>query len=246
MVSYPLGSEGRYQIPIGFGIFLIADVRDFGLQGHTVWIGHSGSCSDGDDDDARHSPSTTEPTGLISLIIDKNLHFGTQASTGGERSAERSHVSHKKFKYLHRASASPNLTYKENSFTLFCTVRLAREFGWRLPFIYDCNTYFLFLGVVPKRSSEMATYGDKAGEQDGGEVFPGRVPGDGYVPRADGVHPVAAPPQPAIQRHGGTTEPKLHGLPIAPVLRFMSAALPKWTLKKSNHGSIFTKIMCTW
>lgn len=77
--------------------------------------------------------------------------------------------------------------------------------------------------MVPERPSEVAAYGDQAGEQDGGQVFAGRVSRDGHVPRADGLDPVATTPQPPLQRDGGPTEPKFHGLPIATVLRLMSA-----------------------
>ncbi|XP_075990623.1 apterous isoform X2 [Anticarsia gemmatalis] len=79
------------------------------------------------------------------------------------------------------------------------------------------------LGVVPKRPGEVAANGDQTRKQDGGEVLPRRVARDGHVPRTHGIHPVAAAPQPALQRDGRPAEPKLYGLPIAPVLRFMSA-----------------------
>nr|XP_021185768.2 protein apterous isoform X2 [Helicoverpa armigera] len=79
------------------------------------------------------------------------------------------------------------------------------------------------LGMVPERSSEVATNGDQAGEQDVGQVFARRVPGDGHVPRADGLDPVAAAAQPALQRDGRPAEPQLDGLPLAFIARFMSA-----------------------
>lgn len=82
---------------------------------------------------------------------------------------------------------------------------------------------FLLAGVVPERPSEVAANGDQAGKQDGGEVFARRLVGDGLVPRAHGLDSVAAATQPAVQCDGGPAEPELHGLPIAPVLRLMSA-----------------------
>lgn len=84
--------------------------------------------------------------------------------------------------------------------------------------------------MVPERASEVAANGDKAGEQDGGQVLPGRFTRDGHVPRADGFDPVAASPQPPIQRDGGPTKPKLHGLPIARILRLMSACVKNYKL----------------
>lgn len=77
--------------------------------------------------------------------------------------------------------------------------------------------------MVPECASEVAANGDETREQDGGEMLARCVPRDGHVPRAHGLHPVAASPQPAVQRHGRPAEPQLHGLPIAPVLRLMSA-----------------------
>lgn len=82
---------------------------------------------------------------------------------------------------------------------------------------------FLLAGVVPERSSEVAANGDQAGKQDGGEVFARRLAGDGLVPWADGLHSVVAATQPSVQCDGGPAESELHGLPIAPVLRLISA-----------------------
>ncbi|XP_038216996.1 protein apterous-like isoform X3 [Zerene cesonia] len=79
------------------------------------------------------------------------------------------------------------------------------------------------LGMVPERSRQVAAHGDQAGEQDGGQVLAGRVPRDGHVPWADGLHTVATAAQPPLQRHGRAAESKLNGLSIAPVLRLMSA-----------------------
>ncbi|XP_026331878.1 protein apterous-like isoform X2 [Hyposmocoma kahamanoa] len=79
------------------------------------------------------------------------------------------------------------------------------------------------LGVVPERASEVAANGDQAGKQDGGEVFARRLAGDGLVPRAHGLDTVVAAAQPSVQCDGGPAESELHGLRIAPVLRFMSA-----------------------
>lgn len=69
----------------------------------------------------------------------------------------------------------------------------------------------------------MAANGDQAREQDVGEMFSGCVPGDGHVPRPDGVDSVAAAAQPALQRDGRPPKPQLDGVPIAIILRFMSA-----------------------
>lgn len=77
--------------------------------------------------------------------------------------------------------------------------------------------------MVPERASEMAAHGDEAGKQNGGENVTRWVPRDGHVPRADGVHPVAASTQSALQRDGGPAESEFHGLSIATVLRLMSA-----------------------
>lgn len=82
---------------------------------------------------------------------------------------------------------------------------------------------FLLAGVVPERASEVAANGDQAGKQDGGEVFARRLAGDGLVPRAHGLDTVVAAAQPSVQCDGGPAESELHGLRIAPVLRFMSA-----------------------
>lgn len=82
---------------------------------------------------------------------------------------------------------------------------------------------FLLAGVVPECASEVAANGHQAGKQDGGEMFARRLSGDGFVPRAHGLDSVAAAAQPSVQCDGGTTESKLYGLPIAPVLRLMSA-----------------------
>ncbi|XP_063633097.1 protein apterous-like isoform X2 [Cydia splendana] len=79
------------------------------------------------------------------------------------------------------------------------------------------------LGLVPKRAGEMAADGHQAGEQDGRQVLAGRLARDGHVPRAHGLHPVPAAPQPPLQRHGRPPQPKLYGLSIATVLRFVSA-----------------------
>ncbi|XP_068618151.1 protein apterous-like isoform X2 [Battus philenor] len=83
------------------------------------------------------------------------------------------------------------------------------------------------LGVVSKCSREMAANGNEARKQNGGEVLAGRVSRDGHVPRAH----VAAAAQSAVQRHGGTSEPELHGLSIATILRFMSAMKLDYSLK---------------
>lgn len=107
--------------------------------------------------------------------------------------------------------------------------------------------FFLFSGVVPERASEVAAYGDKTGKQDGGQVFTGRLPGDGHVPRSYGIHPVIATTQPALQRHGRPAQPELHGLPITPALRHMSAVreptlgsvaflLDRWKLERLTCG----------
>ncbi|XP_048488582.1 protein apterous isoform X5 [Plutella xylostella] len=80
------------------------------------------------------------------------------------------------------------------------------------------------LGLVSKCASEMAADADEAGEQDAGEVFPRRVAGDGHVPRAHGLHPVAAGAQPRLQRDGRPAQPQLHGLSLA-VLPGPGAAL---------------------
>lgn len=77
--------------------------------------------------------------------------------------------------------------------------------------------------MVPERAGEVAANGDQTRKQDGGEVFARCLFGDGHVPWAHGVHPVAAPAQPPVQRDGGPAKSKLDGLPIAPVLRLMSA-----------------------
>lgn len=62
----------------------------------------------------------------------------------------------------------------------------------RFIFYADTNVDFLLAGMVPERASEVAANGDQAGEQNDGQMFPGRVAGDGHVPRADGVDTVAA------------------------------------------------------
>ncbi|XP_053624077.1 protein apterous-like isoform X3 [Plodia interpunctella] len=99
------------------------------------------------------------------------------------------------------------------------------------------------LGVVPERASEVAANGHKTGEQDGREMLSRRFVGDGHVPRLHGLHTVAASAQPALQRDGGPPEPQLHGLSIAPVLRFMSA--PKWNFVTFSVSSIHDlKIWC--
>lgn len=67
--------------------------------------------------------------------------------------------------------------------------------------------------MVPERAGEMAAEPYEAGQQTAREVFTRRYPRDGHVPRAHGVHPVAAAPQSFVQRHG-PPEPELHGLPI--------------------------------
>lgn len=90
-------------------------------------------------------------------------------------------------------------------------------------FYADIKIQFLFAGMVPECTSEMATYGDEAGEQDGGEVFSRWLSGDGHVPWSDRVDSVAAAAQPALQCDGRPCEPQLYGLSIAPILRFMSA-----------------------
>lgn len=59
-------------------------------------------------------------------------------------------------------------------------------------FILSDECCFLSAGVVPERAGEVAAHGDEAGEQNGGEVFSGRVAGAGHVPWADGLDPVAA------------------------------------------------------
>ncbi|XP_048005401.1 protein apterous-like isoform X2 [Leguminivora glycinivorella] len=86
------------------------------------------------------------------------------------------------------------------------------------------------LGMVPERAREMAADGDQAGEQDGGQVLARRLARDGHVPRPHGLHPVAAPPQPPLQRHGGAPQPQLYGLSIATVLRFVSALVTRHCL----------------
>lgn len=85
--------------------------------------------------------------------------------------------------------------------------------------------------MVPERASEVAANGDEARKQNGGQVLAGRVPGDGHVPRAHGLHPVAAGTQPALQRHGRPAQPKLHGLRIASPVRLMSADSLHWTFR---------------
>lgn len=78
--------------------------------------------------------------------------------------------------------------------------------------------------MVPERAGEVAANDDEAGEQNRGQVFTGRVHGDGSVPWLDGgLHPELAAAQPALQCHGRTAQPALHGMPIASILRFMSA-----------------------
>lgn len=69
----------------------------------------------------------------------------------------------------------------------------------------------------------MATYGDKAREQDDGQMFSRRLLGDGHVPRTDGFHTILTPAQPTLQRDGRPPEPELDGLSVAAVLRFVSA-----------------------
>lgn len=77
--------------------------------------------------------------------------------------------------------------------------------------------------MVPERTSEMETYGYEGRKQNGGEVLSGWVAGDGHVPRADGLNPVVASAQSALQRDGRPAEPQLDGLSIATILRLMSA-----------------------
>ncbi|XP_072930867.1 protein apterous-like isoform X2 [Epargyreus clarus] len=98
------------------------------------------------------------------------------------------------------------------------------------------------LGVVSKCPSEVAKDGDEARKQDGREMLAGRFSGDGHVPRADGLDPVAAAAQPALQRHG-PAEPQLHGLSIAPLLRLMSATQRAITIE---HVSSFRALFERW
>lgn len=108
---------------------------------------------------------------------------------------------------------------------------------------------FLFAGVVPERASEVAANGDQAGKQDGGQVFARRLAGDGLVPRAHGLDSVVAAAQPSVQCDGGPAESEFHGLPIAPVLRLMSAsnlnsgvrtAVSRLTLRLFLTGPLWT------
>lgn len=69
----------------------------------------------------------------------------------------------------------------------------------------------------------MATNGHEARKQADRKMFPGRIARHGHVPRADGLNPIAAPTFSSLQRNGWASEPKFYGLPIAPILRFMSA-----------------------
>lgn len=77
--------------------------------------------------------------------------------------------------------------------------------------------------MVPERAGKVATNGDQAGEQDGGQMFARCISGDGYVPRAYGVDTVTAGAQSALQRDGRPAQSKLNGLCIASSLRFISA-----------------------
>lgn len=71
----------------------------------------------------------------------------------------------------------------------------------------------------------MAPDGNEAREQDGGQMFAGRLARDGYVPRVHGwLYPELASAQPLLQRDGGPTQSQLNGLSIAPVLRPVSAS----------------------
>ncbi|XP_032527145.2 protein apterous-like isoform X2 [Danaus plexippus] len=79
------------------------------------------------------------------------------------------------------------------------------------------------LGMVSKCAGKMATYGDKAREQDDGQMFSRRLLGDGHVPRTDGFHTILTPAQPTLQRDGRPPEPELDGLSVAAILRFVSA-----------------------
>ncbi|CAH0716265.1 unnamed protein product, partial [Brenthis ino] len=92
--------------------------------------------------------------------------------------------------------------------------------------------------MVPECTSEMATYGDEAGEQDGGEVFSGRLSGDGHVPWTDRVDSVAAAAQPALQCDGRSCQPQLYGLSIAPILRFMSALQLNITIEGASINGL--------
>ncbi|XP_014366656.2 protein apterous isoform X1 [Papilio machaon] len=93
------------------------------------------------------------------------------------------------------------------------------------------------LGVVSERSSEMAANGNEAGKQNGGEVLSGRDAGDGHVPRTH----VAASAQSSVQCHRGPAQPQLYGLPIATILRFMSAKRLDDTLKSATFKSALNR-----
>ena len=77
----------------------------------------------------------------------------------------------------------------------------------------------MLAGLVPERASKVAKDGHEAGKQTLRQVLARRVFGDGHVPWPNGLDSVAAAAQPAVQRHGRTTQSQLDGLPLAFILR---------------------------
>lgn len=69
--------------------------------------------------------------------------------------------------------------------------------------------------MVPERAGKVETNGDQAGEQDVRQMFARCVLRIGIVSRPDGLDPVAATTQPALQRDGRAPQPQLYGLPLA-------------------------------